>query len=322
MIGTEWIYWVIGALFVAFGVHASTDDTNPRRIGSASFWALLGLAFGYSSFVVAKQAPDWLLGVVILVLTAIVGTKQLSLGTAGAPTETEQVAGADRLDNKLFVPALIIPVTAVVFAVGVVKITIGGTPLLVTGDQTLIGLAVGAILAVAAAMIMVRQRNLLAPVRAGGRLAETIGWALLLPQMLATLGVLFTTAGVGTAIGTVFGAVVPASSLIGSVIVYCVGMFLFTVIMGNAFAAFPIMTAAIGWPLLIQNFHGLAPAVFAIGMLSGFCGTLQTPMAANFNLVPAALLETKSRYAVIKSQSATGFVLLGVNIVLMYVICF
>ncbi len=322
MIGTEWIYWVVGALFVAFGVRAATDHTNPKRIGSATFWLLLGLAFGYSSFVVSKQAPAWLLGAAILALTAIVGTRQLSLGTAGAPTETEQVRGADRLGNRLFVPALMIPVVAIIFAVGIVRITIGGTPLLASGDQTLIGLAVGAILAVLVAMILARERNPLAPVRAGGRLAETIGWALLLPQMLATLGALFTTAGVGKAIGTVFGAIVPASSLIGSVIVYCVGMFLFTVIMGNAFAAFPIMTAAIGWPLLIGAFHGLAPAVFAIGMLSGFCGTLQTPMAANFNLVPAALLETRSRYAVIKSQSATGIVLLAVNIILMYVICF
>lgn len=30
-------------------------------------------------------------------------------------------------------------------------------------------------------------------------------------------------------------------------------------------------------------------------MLSGFCGTLMTPMAANFNIVPAALLELSDR---------------------------
>ena len=33
----------------------------------------------------------------------------------------------------------------------------------------------------------------------------------------------------------------------------------------------------------------------AIGMLAGFCGTLMTPMAANFNIVPAALLELKDQ---------------------------
>ena len=72
---------------------------------------------------------------------------------------------------------------------------------------------------------------------------------------------------------------------------YGLGMVLFTVIMGNAFAAFPVMTAGIGLPLLIQQ-HGADPAILgSIGMLTGYCGTLMTPMAANFNLVPAALLE-------------------------------
>ena len=65
-------------------------------------------------------------------------------------------------------------------------------------------------------------------------------------------------------------------------------MALFTMIMGNAFAAFPVMTAAIGVPLLIQHFGGDPAVVGAIGMLAGFCGTLMTPMAANFNIVPAA----------------------------------
>ena len=57
-------------------------------------------------------------------------------------------------------------------------------------------------------------------------------------------------------------------------------------IMGNAFAAFPVMAAAIGVPLLIQADGGNAAVVGAVGMLSGFCGTLMTPMAANFNIVP------------------------------------
>ena len=44
--------------------------------------------------------------------------------------------------------------------------------------------------------------------------------------------------------------------------------------------------------------------VCAIGMLSGFCGTLMTPMAANFNIVPAALLELPDRNGVIRAQIA------------------
>lgn len=42
--------------------------------------------------------------------------------------------------------------------------------------------------------------------------------------------------------------------------------------------------------------------VGALGLTAGYCGTLMTPMAANFNIMPAALLETKSKYAIIISQ--------------------
>ena len=61
-------------------------------------------------------------------------------------------------------------------------------------------------------------------------------------------------------------------------------------------------------------------------MLSGFCGTLMTPMAANFNMVPAALLELPDRNAVlngvIRAQAPTGLILLGVNTLLMYALVF
>jgi uncharacterized membrane protein len=53
-------------------------------------------------------------------------------------------------------------------------------------------------------------------------------------------------------------------------------------------------------------------------MLAGFCGTLMTPMAANFNIVPAALLELKNQYGVIKAQVATALPLLAVNILIIY----
>ena len=104
-------------------------------------------------------------------------------------------------------------------------------------------------------------------------------------------------------------------------VAYALGMTCFTMIMGNAFAAFPVMSAGIALPLLVQV-HGADPAsLAALGMLSGYCGTLMTPMAANFNLVPAALLELKP-YAVIRVQIATALPLLAANLVLMYFIVF
>ena len=47
-----------------------------------------------------------------------------------------------------------------------------------------------------------------------------------------------------------------------------------------------------------------------------------TPMAANFNLVPAALLELKDQNAVIKAQIPTAIPLLLANIALIYFLAF
>jgi uncharacterized membrane protein len=92
--------------------------------------------------------------------------------------------------------------------------------------------------------------------------------------------------------------------------------------MGNAFAAFPVMTAGIGLPLLVVR-HGADPAALgAIGMLTGYCGTLLTPMAANFNIVPAVLLELRDDYGVIRAQWPTALALIVANIVLMGVFVF
>ena len=62
--------------------------------------------------------------------------------------------------------------------------------------------------------------------------------------------------------------------------------------------------------------------LFAIAMLSGFCGTLCTPMAANFNLVPPALLEMRDKDAQIKVQIPTAAALLSVNVAFMLIFPF
>jgi uncharacterized membrane protein len=140
--------------------------------------------------------------------------------------------------------------------------------------------------------------------------------------MLAALGAVFALAGVGGAVGTLVSHALPGDSRLAVVCAYTIGMALFTIIMGNAFAAFPVMTAGVGLPLIVHRFGGDPAIMASIGMLSGFCGTLMTPMAANFNLVPAALLELPDRYAVIKAQIPTALMLLAANTLLMYFLVF
>ena len=342
MIRVEWFYWVMGFFFLVVGALVARDRSNPRRATSGAFWALLGLCFPYSSFVVAQTAPGWPLGLAIVAIAAIAGTGRLArsgsaagggtaavvdgpgspAGRAGATLLATREVLAARFGNRLFVPVLIIPVVTALCATVGKDITVGGQPLLQSGSETVIGLAAAGIIAVPVGMWLFRQRTPALALTEGRRLTEDLGWALVLPQLLSVLGLVFATAGVGDAIGTTVSAVLPDGALLPAVILYCVGMAVFTVVMGNAFAAFPVLTAAIGYPVLVEAMGGNPPVVFAIGMLSGYCGTLCTPMAANFNVVPVALLELKSNYAVIRQQIPTAVPLLVANVVLMYFLAF
>jgi uncharacterized membrane protein len=323
MIKVEWFYWLCGLMFVLIALQVVSDRGNPKRLGSAAFWGLLGLSFGYGTFVVNKQAPAWLLGIAVIAIAGLAGAGFPARGRERTTTPAEREHFANKFGNKLFLPALVIPVVAAIFGAWLAKVKLGsGKLLLETGSATIIGLGVASILALIVGMVLFRPSSPAVPLHEGRRLLEHIGWAAILPQMLATLGLLFTASGVGKAVGHVTNHLIPKGSLIAAVALYCIGMALFTIIMGNAFAAFPVMTAAVGWPLLVQQFHGTPAVVFAIGMLAGFCGTLCTPMAANFNLVPAALLEMKDQYGPIKAQIPTAIPLLACNIVLMYVFAF
>src|SRR6185312_1479962 len=179
----------------------------------------------------------------------------------------------------------------------------------------------GVIVALAVAMVWLRPPPA-APLQEARRLFDSVGWATVLPQMLAALGAIFAMSGVGDEVGRLMAAAIPLDSRFAAVAAYTIGMAVFTMVMGNAFAAFPVMTAAIGLPLIVHRFGGDPAVMGAIGMLSGFCGTLMTPMAANFNLVPAALLEIPDRWAVIRAQAPTAAALLVINTALMYLLAF
>lgn len=316
MIGLSVVYVVAGMVFSAFAVLSALDDKNPKRFGNAAFWALVA-----TSFLAGDRLGDVGNGVVVLGLAAIAGLGGLGRGQPATTSPDERKASAELFGNKLFIPALTLPLV-VIFGVLVLKpLTFGGVPLLDPKQATLLSLALAAIVATGVGLVLLRQ-PLMSPLQEGRRLMDTVGWAALLPQMLAALGAVFALAGVGETIGQLVTAHLPMDARLTAVAVYCLGMAGFTMIMGNAFAAFPVMTAGIALPILVGKFGGDAAVIASIGMLSGFCGTLMTPLAANFNLVPAALLELPDRYAVIRAQIPTALPLLLVNVVLMYVLAF
>lgn len=322
MIKVEWFYWLCAAFFVVIAAIRLFDSSDRRRLGSAAFWGSLAFAFVYGSLVVAGNGSPFVEGVAVLALAVLAGLGFPGRSTERTTSEEERRVLAERFGNRLFVPALLIPLIAVVFAAALSKVHVGGDLLLEEGFSTIIGLGVAAIVAFLVGMAMFGVRNPMVPFREGDRLLGHIGWAAILPQFLATLGLLFQAAGVGDAVSKITNSVLPKGVLILAVLLYCLGMALFTIIMGNAFAAFPVMTAAVGWPILVQQFHGNPASVFAVGMLAGFCGTLVTPMAANFNIVPAALLELKDQYGPIKAQIPTAIPLWGCTVAIMYFFSF
>jgi uncharacterized membrane protein len=320
MITAEWIYWLLGGFFFLVGVEIALDRAHRKRWTNAAFWCLLGASLCYGSLI--PRLPAWLLGIAVIGMALIAGFGLTGSGDVRTTSEAQRAASAARKGNALFIPALTIPAVTVLVSLGAGRIVIGGGPLLAPATPTLVGLGVATIVALVVAFALLRPKPPTVALSEGRRLLESIGWAALLPQMLATLGLLFTKAGVGTQVGAIAQHVVPEHSRLFAVIVYALGMAGFTIVMGNAFAAFPIMTAAIGWPLLVERMGAHPAPLFAIAMLSGFCGTLCTPMAANFNLVPPALLEMRDKYGQIKVQIPTAVALLSVNVAFMLIFPF
>ena len=310
------VYVLAGLMFAGFALFSAADRANPKRFGNAAFWALVAI-----SFLAGDRLGDLGNGVLVLGLALIAGLGGLGRGQPATTSPQERLALAARFGNRLFLPALMLPLVVALGVLALKPVRIGGIPLMDPKQATLISLALAVIVALALALTLLRQPPA-SPLQEGRRLADTVGWALLLPQFLAALGAVFALAGVGAQIGHLVTSYLPVDTRLAAVAVYCLGMAAFTMLMGNAFAAFPVLTGGVAIPILINHFGGNPAVVASIGMLLGFCGTLMTPLAANFNLVPPALLEIPDRYAVIKTQIPTGVLMLIVNTVLMYVLAF
>lgn len=316
MITLYWLYTLAGAMFAAISLLSALDAANPKRFGNAAFWGLMAL-----SLLAGDYLGGFGNGLLVLGLAGLAGFGFIGRSSPPTTGEEERQRWSERLGNKLFLPALIIPATALLGTLLYNYTPIGDYGWIEDKRETYVLLGLGVLIALGVIFAWLRPPAL-APLHEGRRLIDAIGWAAVLPQMLAALGVLFAAAGIGTIIGDMTQAVIPRGSIFLTLLVFTLGMVLFTMIMGNAFAAFPVMAAAIGVPLLIQAYGGDPAVVGAVGMLAGFCGTLMTPMAANFNIVPAALLDLKDQYGVIKAQIPTALPLLAANILIIYFAAF
>ncbi len=299
----EIMYITAGLVALAASIYALKDEEHPAPKLTALFWALFGVIF-----ILGKYLPPELVGALILIMGVLTAMKKVTFGSLKNATDKFREEKSNEIGNKLFIPALTIGLVAFIF--GQFVKSLGG----------LVGLGVGAVLAVILALLLTK-----APIKQvpydSSRLLLQIGAASILPQLLTSLGALFNQAGVGEVISQGIGGLIPEGNILMGVIAYCVGMAIFTMIMGNAFAAFAVITAGIGIPFVFSQ--GANPAIAgALALTAGYCGTLMTPMAANFNIVPAAILETKNKNQVIIAQLPFALVLLVMHIILMYTLAF
>ncbi|MEG0306795.1 MAG: DUF979 domain-containing protein [Clostridium sp.] len=292
----EVLFIVMGLVALYVGVKTLLDKEHKSKIGTATFWIALAIVIGFGRWI-----PNKVNGLLIVVMAIPSVFNKVLPGENKVATAEHRNKMAKKIGNKIFIPALMMGAFAIIFA-------------LFTDISPLVGVGVGVFVAMIMVVVMAKETKPVDFLDDAKRMLDMVGPLSILPLLLASLGAIFTASGVGEVVSNLVGWMIPDGNIVVGVIVYAVGMALFTMIMGNAYAAITVMTVGIGAPFVLA--HGLDPNI--VGMLAltcGFCGTLCTPMAANFNIVPVAILEMKDKYTVIKNQLLVAGAMLAFQIV-------
>ena len=301
-IGLNVVWVIIGLITIYAGIKNLLDKENPSRVGSAVFWCSFGIVCGFGSWLPAKVS-----GALVLIMCLPPIFKKVKIGKTDNPTKEHTEQQFKKIGMKIFVPAFSVAVCSLFFA-------------LFSNMSSMVAITVGVIVAMILLMAFDAKQNKPAVfLNDSERFLGITGPLSMLPQLLGCLGGVFTAAGVGDVIAQLVEKIVPKGNVNIGIIVYAIGMVLFTMIMGNAFAAITVMTVGIGAPFVLA--YGANPVV--IGMLAltcGYCGTLLTPMAANFNILPVAILNMKDRWGAIKNQVLVAIFMLVFQICYMIVL--
>ncbi len=294
----EIVYILIGLVSFNTGIKNALDKKNPSRLGTAIFWCSLGIVLAFGRWI-----PPIVNGILIVIMTIPAVLNKVKVGEQDEPSKEEMAQSYNEIGMKIFIPALAMGISAIIFAI-------------FTDLGALVGVGFGVIIAMVILRIYSERNSLKVFLDDSERLLSLVGPLSMLPMLLASLGAIFTEAGVGDVVAQIVGNIIPEGNVNIGIIVYALGMMFFTMIMGNAFAAITVMTVGIGGPFVLK--YGANPAL--VGMLAltcGYCGTLLTPMAANFNIVPVATLDMKDGMGVIKNQVVPSLFLIVFQIAYM-----
>ena len=301
-IGLNVVWVIIGLITIYAGIKNLLDKENPSRVGTAVFWCSFGIVCGFGTWLPAKVS-----GALVLIMCLPPIFKKVKIGKVDNPTKEHTEQQFKKIGMKIFIPAFSVAVCSLFFA-------------LFSNMSSMVAITLGVVVA----MILLiaydsKQNKPVVFLKDSERFLGNTGPLSMLPQLLGCLGGVFTAAGVGDVVAQLVEKIVPKGNVNIGIIVYAIGMVLFTMIMGNAFAAITVMTVGIGAPFVLA--YGANPVV--IGMLAltcGYCGTLLTPMAANFNILPVAILNMKDRWGVIKKQVLVAIIMLVFQICYMIVL--
>ncbi len=238
----EIIYFIIGLLCIYCGVKNLKDKENPEPMGTFIFWAVLGVVLA-----LGRWLPSLVSGILVVVMCIPAILKKVKKGAVSAATKAETEATYEKIGMKIFVPTLSIGMLAVICAITGMGI----------GLSALNGVALGVLVAIILLMIMNRDNKPSTFLNDSERMLSTVGPLSMLPMLLACLGSVFTAAGVGDVISDLVSHIIPEGNVNAGIVVYAIGMMLFTMIMGNAYAAITVMTVGIGYPFVLA--HGANP---------------------------------------------------------------
>lgn len=199
----QYLYWLAGVVLLIVAVMSFRDKANPRRLTTGLFWGLYGLIFLVGDWTyrlanaLAGEGPDEkrvlniIVGLVVVVMALIAGFGGVKLGSYHQRTPQEREVSAKRLGNRLFIPALAIPLVTVIGVLLFNNIPALQQGMFGPGNHstlvTLFSMTVGCVLGLVLAVAMTRE-TAAQPVQEARRLLDSIGWAFILPQILATLG--------------------------------------------------------------------------------------------------------------------------------------
>lgn len=294
----EFFFIIAGIQFSYAGYRALKDKTNNKNIGTAIFWFILGILF-----IFGKWLSPVLSGLLVVGLGVITLFNQFGSSKEYIENVEKAEKSAQKHRNMVFTPVIVMAFSAIIISF-----------LIPESSTTVIG--IGALLSLLIAMLIFRPSTE-EVLDETNRMVQQVGTTSILPQLLAALGLIFVEAGVGDIVAGMISGIVPQGNIFLGVTAYVIGMMVFTVIMGNSFAAFTVITAGIGVPFVLAQ-GGDPVIVGALAMTAGYCGTLLTPMAGNFNILPVALLEMKDEYGVIKAQIPVAIIMAVIHILLMY----